>query len=77
MLNIDSEVTFAPAGICASDSSVMMTGPFARHNLVLVGASGQERWRISSHCYCKKKLIISKLNQIDEDKLPDYFSYCN
>jgi len=75
MLNTDSEVTFVPPGICASESSVTMTGPFARRNLVLVGASGQERCRISSQCYCERKLIISKLNQIDEDKLPDYFSY--
>jgi hypothetical protein len=77
MLNIHSEVTFAPPGICASESSVMMKGSFARHNLVLVGASGQEWCRISSHYYCKRKLIISKLNQIDEEKLPDYFSYCH
>jgi len=42
MLNIDSEVTFAPPANCASQNSVMMTGPFARNNLVLVGASRQE-----------------------------------
>ena len=75
MSNIDSEVTFGPPGIWASESSVKMTGPFARHNLVLVGASGQEWGRISSHRYCKRKLIISKLNQIDEDKWPDYFFF--
>jgi hypothetical protein len=42
MLNIDSEVTFGPPGICASEISVMMTGLFVRHNLVLVDGSGQE-----------------------------------
>jgi hypothetical protein len=42
MLNKDREVTFAPPVNCASQSSVMMTGPLARNNLVLVAASGQE-----------------------------------